>query len=123
AEGSMSSMDYATRVIQFPLGIGGLAISFAILPTLSAFHDHTPEGLRGYREALVFGLKLVLLLMLPAFAVLAALAFPLISVIYERNAFSAADSLRTAAIFVAYSPQIPLTGIDYLLINAFYARQ
>jgi putative peptidoglycan lipid II flippase len=123
AEGSLSSMEYATRVIQFPLGIVALAISFAILPTLSAFNDRTAESLRGYREALLFGLKLVLLLMLPALAVMAALAFPMISIIYERNAFSPADSARTAAVFVAYSPQLPLTGIDSLLINAFYARQ
>jgi putative peptidoglycan lipid II flippase len=123
SEGAISSMEYATRVIQFPLGIVGLAISFAILPTLSRFNDPSAESLAGYREALLFGLKLVLLLMLPAFAILAALSQPMIAVIYERNAFSPADTLRTAAIFVAYSPQLPLTGIDYLLINAFYARQ
>jgi putative peptidoglycan lipid II flippase len=65
----------------------------------------------------------VLLLMLPAFAILAALSQPMIAALYERNAFSSADTARTAAIFVAYAPQLPLTGIDSLLINAFYARQ
>jgi putative peptidoglycan lipid II flippase len=123
AEGNLSSMDFATRVIQFPLGIVGLAISFAILPTLSSFNDPSPESQAGYRGALLFGLKLVLLLMLPTFAVLAALAHPLIEFIYQRNAFSAEATARTAAIFVAYSPQLPFTAIDYLLINAFYARQ
>ena len=38
-EGNLTSMDYATRIIQFPLGIVGLAVSFAILPTLSRFTD------------------------------------------------------------------------------------
>jgi putative peptidoglycan lipid II flippase len=122
-EGSLTSMDYATRVIQFPLGIVGLAVSFAILPTLSRFNDRTRESLEGYRHALVFGLKLVLLLMLPAFAALAALSHPLIAVIFERGAFKPENSQLTADIFLFYSPMLPLTGIDYLLINAFYARQ
>jgi putative peptidoglycan lipid II flippase len=123
AEGSLSSMDYATRVIQFPLGIVGLAVSFAILPTLSRFNDLSRESLESYRHALVFGLKLVLLLMLPAFAALAALSHPLIAVIFERGAFKPENSQLTADIFLFYSPMLPLTGIDYLLINAFYARQ
>jgi putative peptidoglycan lipid II flippase len=122
-EGSLTSMDYATRLIQFPLGIVGLAVSFAILPTLSGFNDMSRESLEGYRHALVFGLKLVLLLMLPAFAALAALSHPLIAVIFEHGAFTPENSQLTADIFLFYSPMLPLTGIDYLLINAFYARQ
>ena len=123
-EGSLSSMEYATRVIQFPLGIVGLAVSFAILPTLSRFNDGADGEPGGYREALVFGLKLVLLLMLPALAVLAALSHPLIAVVFERSAFTARrHAQRTAAIFLFYSPMLPLTAVDYLLINAFYARQ
>jgi putative peptidoglycan lipid II flippase len=122
-EGSLSSMEYATRVIQFPLGIVGLAVSNAILPTLSRFNDRTRENLAEYRAALVFGLKLVLLLMLPAFFMLAALAQPVIGLLFERNAFQAVDTQRTAAIFLFYSPGLPLTAVDFLLINAFYARQ
>ncbi len=122
-EGSLSSMEYATRVIQFPLGIVGLAVSNAILPTLSRVHDRTSDSLAAYREALVFGLKLVLLLMLPAFFMLAALSQPVVALLFERNAFQAADTQRTAEIFLFYSPGLPLTGVDFLLINAFYARQ
>ena len=122
-EGSLTSMEYATRVIQFPLGIVGLAVSFAILPTLSRFSDAAESSLPDYRAALVFGLKLVLLLMLPAFAALAALSQPLVAALFERNAFRSADTARTAAIFLFYSPMLPLTAVDYLLINAFYARQ
>jgi len=122
-EGSLSSMEYATRVIQFPLGIVGLAVSNAILPTLSRFHDRTRESVAEYREALVFGLKLVLLLMLPAFCMLAALSQPVVGLLFERGEFQAADTQRTAEIFLFYSPGLPLTAVDFLLINAFYARQ
>jgi putative peptidoglycan lipid II flippase len=122
-EGSMTLMEFSTRVIQVPLGVVGLAVSFAVLPTLSRFSAGPEASLERYREALLFGLKLVLLLMLPIFAILAALSVPLMAVLFERGAFNPAFTSRTAAIFLAYSPQLPLTAIDYLLINAFYARQ
>jgi putative peptidoglycan lipid II flippase len=122
-EGNYTSMQFATRMIQFPLGIVGLAVSFAILPTLSRFTPGGGGSLSEYREALVFGIKLVLLLMLPALAIFAALSHPLVAVVFERNAFQPDDTLRTAQILLFYSPQLPFTAIDYLLINAFYARQ
>jgi putative peptidoglycan lipid II flippase len=122
-EGSLTSMDYATRVIQLPLGIVGLAVSFAILPTLSRFNTGEAGAMADYRDALVFGIKLVLLLMLPILSIVAVLAFPLVAVLFERNAFQPADTARTAPILLAYSAQLPFTAIDYLLINAFYARQ
>jgi putative peptidoglycan lipid II flippase len=71
----------------------------------------------------VFGLKLVLLLMLPALGILAALSHSLVAVVFEHGAFLAADTERTAAILLFYAPMLPLTAVDYLLINAFYARQ
>src|SRR5438067_4207871 len=99
-EGNLTSMEYATRVIQFPLGIVGLAVSFAILPTLSRLNTAVDGSLAEYRDALVFGIKLVLLLMLPAFAAVAALSQPLVALVFERNAFQPADTARTAAILL-----------------------
>lgn len=122
-EGNLTSMDYATRIIQFPLGIVGLAVSFAILPTLSRLNPGGGGSLDEYRDALVFGIKLVLLLMLPSLAIIAALSYPLVALVFERNAFTPVDTERTAAIFLFYAPQLPFTAVDYLLINAFYARQ
>jgi putative peptidoglycan lipid II flippase len=122
-EGNYTSMQYATRIIQFPLGIVGLAVSFAILPTLSRLNPGGGGTLAEYREALVFGIKLVLLLMLPTLAIIAALYQPIVAVAFERNAFQPDDTARTASIFLFYAPQLPFTAVDYLLINAFYARQ
>jgi putative peptidoglycan lipid II flippase len=116
-------MEFATRVIQVPLGVVGLAVSYAVLPTLSRFSSGPDADLASYRAALLFGLRVVLLLMLPILALMATMAQPLVAVLFERGAFASADTARTAAILLAYSPQLPLTGIDYLLINAFYARQ
>jgi putative peptidoglycan lipid II flippase len=122
-EGNYTSMQYATRMIQFPLGIVGLAVSFAILPTLSRVNPGGGGSLAEYRDALVFGIKLVLLLMLLALVVVAVLAQPLVATVFQRNAFQPEDTARTAGIFLFYAPQLPFTAVDYLLINAFYARQ
>jgi putative peptidoglycan lipid II flippase len=61
--------------------------------------------------------------MLPTYAVFASLSQPLMALLFERGQFGGADTARAAAIFLGYSPQLPFTAIDYLLINAFYARQ
>jgi putative peptidoglycan lipid II flippase len=121
--GSLSAKQYATTLIQFPLGMVGLAASVAILPTLSRLGGGAEASARGYREALLFGVKLILLLMLPTLAGLLVLAHPLVAVLFERGAFRAADTALTGNIVLAFAPQVPLTAIDYLLIAAFYARQ
>jgi putative peptidoglycan lipid II flippase len=121
--GSLSAKLYATTLIQFPLGLIGLATSFAILPTLSRFALGEGQNSEGYREALLFGFKVILLLMLPITTGLIALANPAIGLLFERGAFHSGDTALTAAILIGFAPQLPFTAIDYLLIAAFYARQ
>lgn len=122
--GNLSAMQYATTVIQFPLGFVGLATAYAVLPTLSRVSPAgSEESATAYRETLLFGLKLILLLMLPALAALAVLAQPVVAVLFERGAFTPEASALTARVLLAYAPQLPLTAMDYLLITAFYARQ
>ena len=111
-EGSITRMEFATRVIQVPLGIVGLAVSYAVLPTLARFSDRPRGQPRGLPRRAGVRPEVVLLLMLPTLAVLAALAQPLIGLLFERGAFGSQDTVLTAAIFLAYSPQLPLTGID-----------
>jgi putative peptidoglycan lipid II flippase len=133
SEGSLSVMNYATRLIQFPLGLVGTATSFAVLPLLSkhasalvaARESGAPEteAAEGYRETLNFGVRIVLLLMLPATLGLAVLREPLVQLLFERGQFSPQDTARTALVFLAYAPQLPFTALDQLLIVAFYARK
>jgi putative peptidoglycan lipid II flippase len=101
----------------------GWATSFAVLPTLSRFGAGIEENVESYREALLFGMKLILLLMLPILGGALVLAGPVVSVLFEHGAFRQADSALTRDILLAFSPQLPFTAIDYLLILAFYARQ
>jgi putative peptidoglycan lipid II flippase len=131
--GSLSVMNYATRLIQFPLGLVGTATSFAVLPLLAKYAsalvtagetgESNHEAAEGYRETLTFGVRIVLLLMVPAMLGLMVLREPLVQVLFERGVFGPAETARTAQVFLAYAPQLPFTALDQLLIVAFYARK
>ncbi len=127
AEGSVTVMGYATRLIQLPLGLVATTIGYAVLPTLSRHAtealDGEGEGLVGYRRTLLLGIRLVLLLMLPATVGLMLLREPLVRALFERGAFELEESRRTAATFLAYAPQLPFTALDQLLLFAYYARK
>lgn len=115
------TMRYATALVQFPLGLVASAVSLAVLPTLSRQSAAADED--SFRGTLAMGLKVVLLLIMPATAGLAALAGPLVALVYERGAFSAADSGVTALALLLYLPGLPAAAIDQVLIFAFYARR
>lgn len=126
-DGSMTIMGYATRLIQFPLGLIGVALSSAVLPTLTAHASAVAAGeqqrLGEYRLTLLFGVRLILFLMIPALVGLVLLREPLVRLVFERGQFSELDTARTALVFLAYAPQLPFTALDQLLIVAFYARK
>ncbi len=118
---ALGTMRYATTLIQFPLGLVASAVSLAVLPTLSRQNAAADEG--AFRATLAMGLKVVLLLILPATAGLAALANPLTSLLFERGAFTAADTQATALALLFYLPGLPAAAIDQVLLFAFYARK
>ena len=120
-DGSQSWLYYSDRLIEFPLGLFGVALATVILPHLS--RRHADVDAEGYAAALDWGLRTVLLLAVPAALGLALLAEPLSVTIFERGAFSAADSRMTALSLMAMSLGIPGFMASKVLLSAFYARQ
>ncbi len=120
-EQSRAWMQAATYLIQFPLGLVAVAISAAVLPSLSQFA--TAEEMARFRGTLATGLRMVLVLILPAAAGLLALATPIIALIFEHGAFQPYDTLRTAQALRWYLLGLPFAAIDQPLIFAFYARK
>jgi putative peptidoglycan lipid II flippase len=118
---ALSTMQYATTLIQFPLGLVATAISVAVLPTLS--RQNAVEDEESFRRTLAMGLKVVLLLVIPATAGLATLATPITALLFERGAFGDADTAITALALICYLPGLPAAALDQLLIFAFYARK
>jgi len=119
--GSVSWLYYADRLMEFPAGMLGVALGTILLPSLSKMHaDEKPAE---FSALLDWGLRLTLMLTLPASLGLALLAVPLISTLFHHGAFSANDVLQTRTALIAYS--IGLTGLILVkvLAPAFYSRQ
>ena len=100
AAGAVSALYYGERMYQFPLGVFGVALGTAIFPLLAR---HAAKGeLEHLRQDLSLGLRLVLVIGVPASAGLIWLAHPVARCLFERGEFSPADTLRTARIIAAY---------------------
>src|SRR6266508_2329131 len=120
-EAAISTQRFATTLIQFPLGLVAAAVSFAVLPTLSRQASAGDD--EAFRTTLAMGMKVVLLLVLPAAAGLAALAFPITAAIFQRGKFDAADTATTARALLLYLPGLPAAALDQMLLFAFYAHK
>lgn len=121
ASGSVSWLYYADRLMEFPAGMLGVALGTILLPSLAKHHaDNSPAE---YSRLLDWGLRLTLMLALPAAAALAVLAVPLITTLFHYGAFTAHDVAMTRQALMAYS--LGLVGLILVKVLApgFYARQ
>lgn len=119
--GAVSYLYYADRLNQLPLGVVGIAVGTAVLPSLS-------RQVRGADEDAAIatqnrGLELALLLTLPAAMALAVLAHPILATLFERGAFGARETAATAPALAAYAAGLPAFVLVKLLAAGFFARQ
>lgn len=119
--GSVSWLYYSDRLMQFPLGIFGVALGTVVLPHLSSMHAKSDQI--SFNSSLNWALKLVLIFALPAAAGLAVLAKPMVCVIYQYGKFSAQDALNTAWALVILSLGLFFFIAVKVLVSAFYSRQ
>jgi len=119
--GSVTWLSFADRLMEFPTALLGVALGTVLLPTLStAFAKQDHEG---YSALMDWGLRLVLLLGLPAALGLALLSEGLVATLFHYGAFQARDVTQTSVAVMAYS--VGLLGILSIKILApgFYAQQ
>jgi len=119
AQGSVSWLNYAFRVMHLPLGLFGIAVGTVALPSLSKMV--LENDLAAVKSTLGDSLKMVLFLTVPTSALIAGLAIPLTRAIYERGRFTAADTLATAAALVLYVLGIPFMSALRNVAAVFYA--
>ena len=119
--GSVSWLYYADRLMEFPAGVLGAALGTILLPSLSKYHADGAPG--EYARLLDWGLRVTLLLALPAAAALAVLAMPLIATLFHYGRFSAEDAWMTREALVAYSLGLVGMILVKILAPGFYARQ
>jgi putative peptidoglycan lipid II flippase len=119
--GSVSWLYYADRLMEFPAGLLGVALGTVILPSLS--RHYAQNSTEEFSRLLDWGLRLTILLTLPAAAALALLATPLITTLFYYGAFTVEDVWMTREALIAYS--VGLLGLILVKVLApgFYARQ
>ena len=119
--GAAAWLYYADRLYQLPMGVIGVALSVALLPELSRRLAAKQEGQA--QEAQSMAVLAAGFLTLPAAAGLFALAAPIISLLFERGAFSAQDTAITARLLQAFCLGLPAFVFIKALQPSFFARQ
>ena len=118
---SIPWMQYSATLIQFPLGLVSIAVSVAILPTLS--RQATDDRPDSFGATLSSGLRLVLMLTIPATVGLWVLAKPIVELVFQHGPFTPADTLATVAALRNHLVGLVFAAVDQPLIFAFYARK
>lgn len=121
ATGSITYLFYGMRFIHFPLGIFGIAIATAVLPTMSAqaARSETTE----FRETLSLGLRLVFFIMFPAMAGLITLRVPIVNLLLEHGQFDRISTQGVAAALLFYAVGLWAFAGVRIVAQAFYALQ
>jgi len=119
--GSIASLYYADRLLEFPLGLFGIGIATVILPSLSKLH--ATQSNHEFEKTLEWAIKVVCLFGLPAMAGLIILAQPIIMVLFMRGEFSQAEVLRVSFALYAYLSGLISFMFIKVLAPGYYARQ
>lgn len=119
AEGSVAALTYAFRLVQFPIGVVGVAIATGALPVMAA--SFAKEAVGDMKGALQGSLRLAIFLTLPAMAGLLVFALPILHVLFERGEFTRKVTILTAEILQAYALGLLFYICNRILAPAFYA--
>jgi putative peptidoglycan lipid II flippase len=119
--GAVSSLGYAFRLLYMPIGIFGVSIATAAIPDLAR---HAAEhAYAEMREILSFGVRLMLMLSVPASVGLMVLSVPIVELIFEHGAFGPSDTRTVAAALLFYAPAIGGYSIVKIAGPSFYSLQ
>ncbi len=120
-EGSITYLYYSMRLIQFPIGIFGVAMGMAVLPALS---EHAVRGeLDKVKEDFSFALRLLFFITVPAMVGLIALRVPIVATLFQRGRFSYEATIGTSDALMFYSLGIwAIVGVR-VITAAFYSLQ
>jgi putative peptidoglycan lipid II flippase len=120
-DGAVVWLYNADRIYQLPLGVVGIAIGIVLLPDLSRRLRAGDE--EGSRASFNRGSEFALLLTLPAAVALMVIAWPIISVLFQRGAYGAEATANTALALAVYGAGLPAFVLHKVLQPLFYARE
>ena len=119
--GANSALFYGNRLMQFPLGVLGIALATAVLPALA--HHEAVGDRKAFLSAVGLSLRTAFFVSLPCVAATVALSAPIVRVLYQGGRFTADATARTAAVFLCFTLGLwAFCGVQ-VLARAFYAQQ
>ena len=124
--GSISWLYYSDRLLEFPLGLFGIAISTVILPTLARHHvnrDDNAKSAVDFRNTVDWGVRMILLLGVPAMIGIAVLAQPMLLVLFMRGSFTFNDVQAASYSLWGFNAGLLSFMLIKILANGYYARQ
>jgi len=112
---------YSDRLLEFPLGLFGIAIATVILPALSRTHSARSDN--QFKQTMDWGVRVVLLLGTPAMMGMIVLASPMLKVLFMRGEFGADDVSMASMSLMAYGSGLLSFMLIKVLAPGYYARQ
>jgi len=116
---AVSALNYAFRLMYMPIGIFGVSIATAVVPTLSRHAARNDSA--GMRDTVSSGLRMMLMLNAPATVGLVVLATPIVALIFEHGAFTPAHTAATAAALAFYAPGLVGYSTVKIAVPSFYS--
>jgi len=118
-EGAVSYLYYAGRLMELPLGVFGVSVTTAVLPSLS--EQVTRKDWEGFKGSLSFAVRIVNFVMIPATIGLLVLSYPIIELLFRRGEFTSADAAGTATALFFYAFGLVPVAIARILTSVFYS--
>ncbi|MEL7564781.1 MAG: murein biosynthesis integral membrane protein MurJ [Dehalobacterium sp.] len=119
AEGSISALNFAMKLMNLPQGIFVAAVVSAIYPTMAAYAIKGEK--KSLTETMLRGLGMVSLITIPAAVGLMVLREPIVQLLFERNAFDHQDTIATSAALLYYSLGLFPGAANMVITRAYYA--
>lgn len=121
AEDAPAAIDKAFRIYMLPQGMFSVAVATVVFPTLARFAAR--RAYDSLRSTVANGMRMILLVLVPAAAAILVLAEPMVRLVYQRGDFSPADTdlVATALFWFAFS--LPFNGLFLLLTRTFFSLQ
>jgi putative peptidoglycan lipid II flippase len=116
---AVSALNYAFRLMYLPIGIFGVSIATAVIPTLS--RHAAKNDAAGMRDTVSNGLRMMLMLNVPATVGLVVLATPIVALIFEHGRFTPAHTAATAGALACYAPGLVGYSAVKIAVPSFYA--
>ncbi|SCY87106.1 murein biosynthesis integral membrane protein MurJ [Alkaliphilus peptidifermentans] len=119
--GSISALTYAVRLEEFIVGVFIVAVSTVFFPMLTREFENNDYG--EMKNIMGYGINFILMITIPATIGIILLAFPIVELLFQRNAFDQRATFMTANALIFYSVGLPGIGVREMLLRMFYSLQ